>query len=181
MVKRILSSLLGMLFLLSLSCSQGPAKEDLAELVGNVFGFQSMTFMMLLYGMPVENAVLEMNEEQTQAVVTYTEYEILQTLEAMGASAEDAGEIPFTAMSGTVQVTDSGTMVFDLTLTDAVVTAISFSFDNNTQEVTGFVADGKEYDISKTLKKMAEDRMAEQAAEEEAAQAELPQVQTTVQ
>jgi len=180
MIKRLFAPLLGILMLLSLSCSSGPAKEDLADLVGNVFGFQSMTFMMLMYGMPIENAAMEMNEEQTEATITYTDYEVAKTLEAMGTSLEEAGDLPFATMNGTVRVADTGTMEFDLTLTEAVVTAISFSFDNATQEVTGLVADGKEYDISETLKKMAEKRMQEQQAADEAAEAELPQVQTTV-
>ena len=180
MFRKISALFLGLILLLAVSCEKGGKEEEMAELVGNVFGIQSMSFMMLLYGMPVENAVIEVSEDQTQAVVTYTDYVVADALTAMGASPEDLEGLPLSGMSGTVNVTQEGAMIFDLTLAGSSVTELAFSFDNNTQEVSDLVADGTAYDVNEALQKMAEERMKEQAAAEQAAAAEAPQLQTTV-
>ncbi|MDC7219977.1 MAG: hypothetical protein PQJ59_08560 [Spirochaetales bacterium] len=171
MTKKISALFLGLALLFATSCS-AVKTEDMADLVGNVFGVQSMAFMMLLYGMPVENAVLSMNEEQTLATVTYTDYMIAEALSAMGAAPEDLEELPFEGMSGTVQVDDQGLMQFDLTLTGASVETLAFNFNNNTQFVSELIADGEAYDVNEALEKMAEERMKE----EEAAAAEATAV-----
>ena len=181
MLKKFSALILGLILLFSFSCSKGGGtEEELAELVGNVFGIQSMSFMMLLYGMPVENAALEVSEDQSSAVVTYTDFVIADALAVMGAAPEEIEDLPLTGMSGTVHVSQEGVMVFDMTLVGASVTELAFSFDNATQEVSELVADGTAFEINDVLKKMADERMQEQAAAEQAAAAEAPQIQTTV-
>jgi hypothetical protein len=178
MLKKISALSLGLAILFATSCSTGKQKEELADLVGNVFGVQSMAFMMMLYGMPVENAELAMNEDQTEATVTYTDYMVTDALAAMGAPAEQAEELPFEGMSGTVHVNEEGNMEFDLALIGSSYTTLVFTFHNDDQSISDLVADGKNYDITKVLEKMAEERMEEeQAAAEAAVPTEAPSVE----
>ncbi|MDC7222841.1 MAG: hypothetical protein PQJ60_03815 [Spirochaetales bacterium] len=175
MFKKISVPILGLVLLMSASCSGSSVEkqEELAELVGNVFGLQSMAFMMVLYGMPVENVDLVMNETQTEATLTYTDYMVADALAAMGAPAEEAENLPFAGMSGTVMVLEDGSMNFDLTLFDSSVETLAFTFDNSAQTVVDLVADGEDYDISETLERMAEEQMQEQEAAAAAVEEEV--------
>jgi hypothetical protein len=162
MLKKISLSILALGLLVTTSCLGKVSQNDLAELVGNVFGIQSTATMMLVYGMPMENVSLEMNEAQTSGTVTYDNFTIAE----------------FLSLSGVVSMGEEGSMNFDLTLTEAVCETLIFDFDPESQQIINLKADGKDYDINKALEKLSAKREAEVAKEQAEAEAALPKVQT---
>ena len=178
MLKKISLFVMALGLLLTTSCLGKVSKTDLADLVGNVFGIQSMTTMMSVYGMALDSAVLEMSEDETSGTMTYDNFSISELLLTMGATEDDMATVPLDTMSGSVAVAADGSMEFNVTMTGAVCEELFFNFNGETQKITNLKADGKEYDINEALEKLSAKREKEAAKEQAEAEAALPKVQT---
>lgn len=164
--------------LMTFSCQNMITKAKLADLVGNVFGIQSMTTMMAVYGMPVEGAELALSDDKASGTISYDNFSIAVFLESMGAGEEEIGTVPLDTLSGSVAIGEDSSLGFDVTLTGAVCTSLVFNFDAESGKITDLTADGKAYEINEALEKLSAKREKEAAEAETAAEAEKPQIQT---